>query len=152
MDFSRLSSLREDNDLTQDTLGKIIGCKRYTVSKWETGTIVISLINLNNYANYFNVSMDYLLKLSNDKFGSKNIGKLNKELIGQRLKQIRLENKLTQRDLAKLLNTTHSTIYAYEKGKTMILTSFAYQICKTYNISLDYLCGRKAENNTYIKE
>lgn len=45
-------------------------------------------------------------------------------------------------ELAKLLNTTHSTISAYESGKTTILTVFAYEICKKYNISMDYLIGR----------
>ena len=34
------------------------------------------------------------------------------------------------------------TISAYESGKTTILTAFAYEICKRYNISMDYLCGR----------
>ena len=49
---------------------------------------------------------------------------------------------ITQEELANILNTTHSTISAYESGKTTILTAFAYQICKRYNISMDYLCGR----------
>ena len=31
----------------------------------------------------------------------------------------------------------------YENGVTLILTSFAIQICNKYNISLDWLCGRK---------
>ena len=49
---------------------------------------------------------------------------------------------ITQEELASTLNTTHSTISAYESGKTTILTAFAYEICKRYNISMDYLCGR----------
>lgn len=46
-------------------------------------------------------------------------------------------------DLAKSLNTTQSTIWAYETGRTLILTAFAYQICVKYNVSMDWLCGRK---------
>ena len=41
-----------------------------------------------------------------------------------------------------MLNTTHSTISAYESGKTKLLTIFAIEIVKKYNISLDWLCGR----------
>ena len=48
-------------------------------------------------------------------------------------------------EIANLLNTTHSTISAYENGKTLILTSFLYQICKTYNISV-YEILKKQEN------
>ena len=62
--------------------------------------------------------------------------------IGDKIKRMRIEKGLTQEELANILNTTHSTISAYESGKTTILTAFAYQICKRYNISMDYLCGR----------
>ena len=51
-------------------------------------------------------------------------------------------------ELAKLLNTNHSTISAYESGKTTILTAFAYEICKKYNISMDYLIGRINKRKT----
>ena len=37
---------------------------------------------------------------------------------------------ISQQALADLLNTSHSTISAYESGKTLILTAFAYQISK----------------------
>ena len=147
MDFSRLLSLREDNDLTQDKMGEILGNKKYTISKWEKGINIIPLGKLNIYANYFNVSIDYLLRLTNNKNTSTKNIELDKVLIGQRLKEFRTNNNLTQRELANFLNTTHSTIYAYEKGKTLILTAFLYQICKTYNISADYLCGRVEEPN-----
>ena len=62
--------------------------------------------------------------------------------IGSFLKELRKEKGITQEELANILNTTHSTISAYESGKTTILTAFAYEICKRYNISMDYLCGR----------
>ena len=38
----------------------------------------------------------------------------------------------------------------YEKGKTLILTSFLYTICKKYNISADYLLG-KIDEPKYLK-
>ena len=49
---------------------------------------------------------------------------------------------MSYNDLAKELNTTKSTIYAYETGKTLILTAFAYQICIKYKVSLDWLTGK----------
>ena len=86
--------------------------------------------------------MDYITGLSKEKNYIIINKKLNKELIGKRLKEFRENNNLTQEELAKQINTSHSTISAYESGKTMLLTAFAYDICKKYNISLDYLCGR----------
>lgn len=67
-------------------------------------------------------------------------------MIAERLKDIRKDNKLSQKDLAILLNTSQSTISAYEAGKTIILTVFALEIVKKYNISLDWLYGRKEKS------
>ena len=53
------------------------------------------------------------------------------------------EKGITQVELAEFLNTTQSIISAYENGKTTLLTAFALQIVKKYNLSLDWLCGRK---------
>lgn len=142
MNYDRLYSLREDNDLTQEDMGKICGVSRVAISQWERGKEIIPLNKLNIYSNYFDVSIDYILKLSNIKRYTILNAKLNKKTIGNRLKNFRIENNLTQKELAKFLNTTHSTISAYESGKTLILTIFAYEIAKKYNISMDWLCGK----------
>ena len=65
-----------------------------------------------------------------------------KDYVSNNVGTLRKEKNITQEELASTLNTTHSTISAYESGKTTILTAFAYEICKRYNISMDYLCGR----------
>ena len=69
---------------------------------------------------------------------------------GNRLKEFRKENKLTQTKLASILNTTQSVIADYERGRYFISTPFLYTICKKYNISADYLLGR-IDNPKYIK-
>lgn len=148
--FERLLYLREEKELTQKELGEIFNVDRSIISKWEIDSVTIPLKQLNNYANYFNVSLDYLTGLSNIKENTKTIKKLDKQKIGQNIKQVRKENNLTLRALAKQLNTTSSTISAYETGKTLILTAFAYQIAKKYNISLDWLLGKS--NNKSIKK
>ena len=142
--FNKLLDIREDYEMTQTQIANKIGVSRSVVSKWENGNEVIPLKHLNSLCNFYNVSMDYILKLSKNKTYNKlkNIEILDKKLIGQRIKEIRNNNNLTLRDLAKILNTTSSTISAYETGKTLILTAFAYQICKEYKVSLDWLCGK----------
>lgn len=142
MNFERIYFLREENEMTQEQLGSIVGVKKYSISNWERGKEIIPLEKLNAISNYFNISMDYLLLLSNDrKIINKN--ELNKIDIGKKLKKIRLERGLTQRELAKILNTTHSVIWSYENGKNMILMAFAYDFCKKFNVSLDWLCSKK---------
>ena len=143
MDLERLFFLREEYDLTQDNVGLIVGTKKFSISNWEHSKEIIPLDKLNRYSNHFNVSMDYILKLSNDKNAPViKFDELDKVIIGKNIKYIREVYNLTQRELAAILNTTHSVIWSYETGKRLILTAFAFQLCKKYNLSLDWLCGK----------
>lgn len=137
----RLIEIREDNSLSQRDLASILNVSKSTYARWETQEQIIPLNRLVDYCNYFKVSMDYALNLSNENKYKKPISSLDRKLIGDNIKLIRKKFSLTQQNLADLLNTSHSTISAYEAGKTLILTIFAYQICLKYNISLDWLCG-----------
>ena len=148
MNFERLFLLRQSNGLTQDQMGEILGVKRVAVSQWENTKEIIPLDKLNIYSNYFMVSLDYIVGLDDNKKEVTKI-KLNKNIIGKNLRRLRKEFNLTQEDLADVLNTSHSTISAYESGKTTLLTAFAFQICTKYRISLDWLCGKSSE--MYIK-
>lgn len=144
MNEKRLFDLREYADLTQKDLAQNLGVSQQTYSLWEKGTKIIPLKHLNNLCNYYETSMDYVLGFTDIKMSSNiiKIKELNKKEIGARIKKVREDNNLTLRDLASKLNTTSSTISAYETGKTLILTAFAYQICSEYNVSLDWLCGK----------
>lgn len=145
MNEKRLFDLREYKDLSQIKLADYLGITQQTYSLWEKGTKIIPLKHLNNLSNFYEISMDYIVGLTDEKNNSSiiKLTELNKNEIGSRIKKIREDNNLTLRDLAKELNTTSSTISAYETGKTLILTAFAYQICIKYNVSLDWLCGKR---------
>ena len=145
MNEKRLFDLREYKDLSQIKLADYLGITQQTYSLWEKGTQIIPLKHLNNLSNFYEISMDYIVGLTDEKNNSGiiKLTELNKNEIGSRIKKIREDNNLTLRDLAKELNTTSSTISAYETGKTLILTAFAYQICIKYNVSLDWLCGKR---------
>ena len=136
-----LKELREDNDLTQSEISEILSITRQNYSRWETNEKVIPLKHLANLSNYYKVSLDYITGLSKD--NNYNEINLNKKEIGIKLKEFRSNNNISQKQLATFLNTTQSTVSAYESGKTLILTAFAYQICKQYNISFDWLCNVK---------
>lgn len=62
----RLKDLREDNDLTQEELSKKLNITRSALSNYEQGTREPSINLLIKIANYFNVTLDYLLCRTND--------------------------------------------------------------------------------------
>lgn len=142
MNFQRLIEARENFNLRQKDIVDILGITQQFYFLWENGSKIIPLKHLNNLCNYYNLSIDCVIGLSNIKYYNITNKEIDKILIGERLRKIRKDKNITQEELADILNTTHSTISAYESGKSTILTAFAYEICKRYNISMDYLCGR----------
>ena len=48
-------------------MAKILNVSRVAIFQWETGKEIIPLEKLNIYSNYFNVSLDYILQISNVK-------------------------------------------------------------------------------------
>lgn len=57
----RLKELREAYKLNQTELGEILGVTNQTVSNWGNGNIAPSIEMVEKIANYFKVSVDYLL-------------------------------------------------------------------------------------------
>lgn len=62
-------------------------------------------------------------------------------MFARRLKEFRENSNLTQKELAKKLNLTQSTIAYYENGKKMPTLENAKAIAEFFNTSLDYLLG-----------
>lgn len=63
----KIKDLREDNDLTQKELAKILNCSQQTYSRYETGEITINIESLIILANFYNTSIDYLVGITNIK-------------------------------------------------------------------------------------
>lgn len=57
----RLKELRAECNLTQSALGKIVHTSKMGISHWESGHSEPSIAQLILLADYFDVSLDYLL-------------------------------------------------------------------------------------------
>ena len=58
---------------------------------------------------------------------------------GEKLKVIRIENKLTQEELAKTLGIARITYNHYESQERIIPIERLNDLCNFYNISIDYI-------------
>ncbi len=63
--------------------------------------------------------------------------------ISKMIKKIRLDNHITQEELAKKFFVTPKTISNYENGKRMSDLDFILNFCKIFNISFDYFMNNK---------
>ena len=60
--LKRIRDLREDDDLTQEYIAKIVlNCTRSAYSKMEAGSRLISINDLIKLADFYKVSLDYLV-------------------------------------------------------------------------------------------
>lgn len=67
MIYRNIRNLREDNDKTQKELAAYLHIKQTTYSKYELGKINIPVEVFIKLADYYNVSVDYLLGRTKDK-------------------------------------------------------------------------------------
>ena len=63
----RIRAIREDSDMTQQQIADILHVGQRTYSDYESGKTRIPVDSLILLAKYYNVSMDYISGISNNK-------------------------------------------------------------------------------------
>ena len=64
--YARLRDLREDHDLKQREIASVLNCSQRSYSNYELGQRDIPTDVLIQLAVYYNVSVDYLLGMTNN--------------------------------------------------------------------------------------
>lgn len=67
MIFKHIRDLREDSDLRQKDIAEILNVSQNTYSQYETGVIALTAEVLIKLADYYKVSVDYLLDRTDEK-------------------------------------------------------------------------------------
>ena len=79
---------------------------------------------------------------------------MNQEKIGNTIKQIRIDNNLTQKEFADIFGVTYQAVSKWENGKNLPDISIMKLICDKYNYNLDELLGNekkpKSKNKNII--
>lgn len=146
---NRLKELREEKNISQQDIAKYLKIDNSLYAKYEKEYYVIPIKHLNTLCNYFNISFDYIFGLTNKLNYKENVNEIDSLKSGNRIKEFRKEDKITQERLASELNMARSALANYERGRTVIATPFLYTICKKYQISADYLLGKIDEKITF---
>lgn len=128
--IKRIKELIEENQINQKELADRIGMSEVTISRYMTGERKPSLDAIILIANYFDVSLDYLVGVSNvkkscvsddclefnkntssflsDKTDIKNLGKI--------IQEKRIQMKLSLREAADGIGISHNYLSIIEKG------------------------------------
>ena len=124
-----------------------MGVTKGSYSMWECGVDTIPLRRLNQFCNYFNVSIDYVVGFSDKKKYSNAKPDIKLKITGENLKKIRTKKGLTQTAIADELNINQPTWNRYENSKTLILTVVLVQLAKKYQYSIDKILGKDKEKD-----
>lgn len=66
MIYKRIRDLREDKDITQKEISKILNCSQQVYSNYELGQRDIPTYILIELSKFYNVSVDYILGITDN--------------------------------------------------------------------------------------
>ena len=66
MQFKNLRGIREDRDIKQKDVAKVLNVSQNTYSQYETGVISLTAEVLIKLSDFYDVSIDYLLDRTNN--------------------------------------------------------------------------------------
>ena len=149
----QLSRLRKQKGLKQGELANFLGVAQSTLSGWENGKFEIDDKNKIKLADFFGVSVDYLLGretssarlwAGNDTYAPRKEVSI---LFSYNLKALRKRVGLTQVELARKLHVANGTIAMWETGKREPNFETIQKIAEIFDVSIDDLIGNHCMDN-----
>lgn len=137
--YRRIKDCREDNDIIQQEVADYLDVSRGTYAMYECGSNIIPLFLLDKLSIKYQVSIDYLVGLSNNKNNINEIKAMNFKAMCNK----RLEHNFSQKQIAENLGITQSHYATYEKGRNVIPITRLIKLAKLYKLSIDYLIGKR---------
>ena len=70
----------------------------------------------------------------------------------EKIRELREDNRYTQKTIAGILNIGQRTYSDYESGRTRIPVESLIILAKYYNVSMDYICGVSTVRSDFPKK
>lgn len=128
--------LCNEKGISPTTAALEMGLSKSTPTTWKKRNLTPRGNALNKIANYFGVSVDYLLGHEKCELSK------SRNTFKDRLKLLRQESGLSQQALADQIGTSKSSINMYERGERELGIEILNRIADCFNVSMDFLFGR----------
>ena len=140
---SNIRKLRKEYNLSQEQLSKEIGYSDCIISLWEIGFHIPCADAIIILSRYFQVSTDYILKVSDDNTMLHRADDFYVDLstFNNRLKELRTKKNLSQERLAKRTGLTKTSINHWENGKCLPNANAIVTLAQFFDVTTDYLLG-----------
>lgn len=136
--MTRLKKLREENNIDQKVLAIDLNVSQPTISDWESGKKLPSAENMIRLADYFKVSIDYLLYRSD----TKNPDYVHSDCWdGRHLYEIRTQRGESQEFVAMSIGISTANYIQYENAKKDPSIDILYKLADHFGVDIDYILG-----------
>ena len=150
--MNRLKELRKENNLLQKDVAKFLKMSQNGYSQYETEITDISTTILRRLSDFYNVSIDYILCLTNIKYKYKPSKVITPTNYMNRLSEIRNDLDLNQFKVANILNMSQTGYSAYEVGICDIPTKVLKKLSLYYDVPIDYILYLTDERIPYKRK
>lgn len=140
-----IAEARVKRNITQDDMAHLLGVSLNTYKGYEKNKQPIKIEQLNVLSNLFDLSLDYLLNISNYRTISKKekiADEIDYRYLRFSLKYQRRIRRIKQKELAEEFKMSPTTISAYERYANNVTITYLINFAKKFHISIDYMCGK----------
>lgn len=144
----RITELRKACDMSQKELGEKLGLSASAIGMYEQGRREPGNAMLIAMENLFGVTVDYLLGVTDSTENAPELSVARK--FGNRLRDLRVSEGITQLQMAVNLDTSKSNISKYEAGTVEPGMEKINEIARFFKVTTDYLFGMETGGNTML--
>ena len=145
--MKNLKVLRKQKKKTQQDMAEMLKITYRTYQNYENDLTEMPYNLLFKLADYFGVSIDYLLGHELNKNNLENQTFEKKQSIFIKLKDLRSELNLTQEQLAQAVGLSRDTYKNYEQQRTEMSYDILFKLADYFGVSIDYLLGHQTEGS-----
>ena len=150
--MNRLKELRKEKNVYQTVVANYLKMSQNGYSQYETFLSNIPTIKLKKLAKFYNVSIDYILCLTDIKDSYQNSYVIPIESNMNRLKDVREDRDLLQTDICKILKMSQNGYSQYETGVCDIPIIHLITLCDYFDVSIDYLLYITDERKPHLRK
>lgn len=138
----RICQLRKTSGMTQKQVGEVVGLSMQAINDIEKGRRDTTQSKLVAFAEFFGVTIDYLVGKSDFPDYSASEDTTPFPLFPVRLKALREGKGISIFDMAEAIEENPCNFESYEKGKALPRLWTLCAMADYFDVSLDYLVGR----------
>ena len=144
--YHRLKDVRTDFDMSQREVAEILCITPQQYQLYESGKREMPMHLFIKLADFFDIPIDFLAGIDKNDYNENLTKQKEISYFYQKIRDIREDFDMTQKQVAEILNITTQQYQLYESGKREMPMHHFIALAEHYGVTIDYLVGRDKRN------